>query len=66
MEAVEIGYIVCTLGLTTVGYVNRVIDASPGGYAMDIPELVQVPSPSEGSDELVNRFPPGRLAPSLG
>jgi len=66
MESVEIGYIICTVGLATVAYVNRVIDASPGGFAMDIPELVNVPSPLDGSDELVNRFPPGRLQPSFG
>ncbi len=66
MESVEVGYIVCTMGLVTVAYVNRVIDASPAGFALDIPELAQVPSTSEGMDEINNRFPPGRLQPSFG
>ena len=66
MESVEVGYIVCTMGLATVAYVNRVIDASPAGFAMDIPELAQVPSPLDGMDEINNRFPPGKLQPAFG
>ena len=64
MESVEAGYIVCATGLVTVAYVNRVTDASPAGYATNIPELVQVPGPDEPFDERV--LPrPGALRPSL-
>ena len=64
MESVEAGYIICALGLATTAYVNRVIDASPAGYAVNIPELVHVPDPSEEFHE--RTLPrPGTLRPSL-
>lgn len=47
MESVEVGFIICTLGLCTVAYVKRVAQTEPAKEITILPELEQVPPADE-------------------
>jgi probable O-glycosylation ligase (exosortase A-associated) len=66
MESVEVGYVICAVGLTTVAHVNRVRDASPAGYGLGLPELVEVPEPGETIEDIERERRNAGFRPVLG